>query len=39
MGAAARERAMKDFSNEKVWEEWLKFYKEELATRGGYEKG
>jgi glycosyltransferase involved in cell wall biosynthesis len=38
MGAAARERALKDFSNEKVWERWLRFYEEELATRGVREK-
>ncbi len=39
MGAAAKERALKDFSNEKVWEGWLRFYREELAVRGRYEKG
>jgi glycosyltransferase involved in cell wall biosynthesis len=39
MGAVARERVLKDFSNEKVWERWLRFYKEELAARGDYEKG
>ena len=39
MGAAARERVLKDFSNEKVWEGWLRFYREELAARGDHEKG
>ena len=39
MGVVARERVLKDFSNEKVWEGWLRFYKEELAARGDYEKG
>lgn len=38
MGAAARERALKSFSNKKVWEEWLRFYENELAARGRYEK-
>jgi glycosyltransferase involved in cell wall biosynthesis len=39
LGEAARERAMKDFANERVWEEWLRFYERELAARGAYEKG
>ena len=39
MGTAARERVLKNFSNEKVWEGWLRFYREELAARGGHEKG
>jgi glycosyltransferase involved in cell wall biosynthesis len=39
LSEAARERVMKDFANERVWEEWLRFYKRELAARGTYEKG
>jgi glycosyltransferase involved in cell wall biosynthesis len=39
LSEAARERAMKDFANERVWEEWLTFYERELAARGAYEKG
>ncbi len=39
MGAAARERVLRDFSNEKVWGRWLRFYREELAARGAHEKG
>ena len=36
MGAAARERVLKDFSNEKVWEAWLRFYREERVGRAGW---
>ena len=36
MGAAARERVLKDFSNEKVWEGWLRFYREERVGRAGW---
>jgi len=39
MGTAARERVLKNYSNETVWEEWLRFYREELAARGDLEKG
>lgn len=31
MGAMGRERALRDFSNERVWNEWLKLYKQELG--------
>jgi glycosyltransferase involved in cell wall biosynthesis len=33
MGVAARERATKDFSNEKVWEAWLTFYREAVFAQ------
>jgi len=39
MGEAARERALKYFSNEKVWERWMRLYNEALSIWSGGEKG
>ncbi len=33
MGAAARERVERSFSNKRVWEGWSRFYEAELAAR------
>lgn len=38
LGEAARERALRDFSSERVWGEWLNLYERELASRSGAEQ-
>lgn len=39
MGKAARSRVSQYFTNERVWEGWLGFYREEMSVQGGHEEG